>query len=265
MSNLQLITRERHGTQRWLRYTNYRFAAHDTLAVLVLQELPKAMLHLPIGFLAAKEGFVPVAIQGLKPGKNLLLAQNGQWLGPYVPAIYRSYPFRLVQTQDGKQVLAFDESSGLLSSADGEYFFDEDGRVAPALAEVLTFLTQVAANRNNTERVCALLHQHQLIQPWPITLKSSEGEQTIEGLHRIDEEALNRLPTDALLALRDAGALLPAYCQLLSMQHLPMLGQLADAHAKADALAAAPVAPLPSKGKDLDLSFLEGSETFKFY
>jgi len=36
------------------------------------------------------------------------------------------------------------------------------------------------------------------------------------------------------------------------------LGQLAQVHAKANA-------PLPTKNKkDLDLSFLEGSETFKF-
>jgi len=62
--------------------------------------------------------------------------------------------------------------------------------------------------------------------------------------------------------LRDAGALLCAYCQLLSMQHLQTLGQLAAVHAKADAQAQA---ALPTKNGELDLSFLEGSETFKFF
>ena len=76
-------------------------------------------------------------------------------------------------------------------------------------------------------------------------------------MFQIDEAALNALPDEAFLELRRAGALLIAYGQLLSMQHLPLLGQLADAHAKA-------AAPLPTQGKDIDLSFLSEGEMFKF-
>jgi len=89
-------------------------------------------------------------------------------------------------------------------------------------------------------------------------MQGDAGEQNVAGLFRIDEAALNQLPAEAFMELRDAGALLCAYCQLLSMQHLQTLGQLAQVHAKANA-------PLPTKNKkELDLSFLEGSETFKF-
>ena len=58
---------------------------------------------------------------------------------------------------------------------------------------MLNFLTQVGANRQATQRMCAVLQQHGLIQPWPIKLQTDAGEQNIEGLHRIDEAALNAL------------------------------------------------------------------------
>ncbi len=102
------------------------------------------------------------------------------------------------------------------------------------------------------------MHKHQLIQPWPIKLQTTAGEQAVEGLFRIDEAALNQLPAEALIELRNTGALLCAYCQLLSMQHLQTLGQLAAARAQAQAA-------LLTQNGELDLSFLNGSETLKFF
>ena len=66
------------------------------------------------------------------------------------------------------------------------------------------------------------------------------------------------MSADALKALQQAGALPMIYCQLLSMQHLPLLGQLAEAHRKA-------AQPLPTTPKgELDLSFLSTDGAFKF-
>lgn len=266
MPKLQVISREHHAHQRWQRYTHYRFTANDALAILTTQELPKAMLHLPIAFLASAGAFVPVAVLGMKPGKNLFVAADGRWVGAYIPAVYRGYPFVLAPTQEGKQVLCIDEDSGLLSATDGERFFTDDGQPSQPVSEVLNFLNQVAASRQTTERICALLQQHSLIQPWPIKVQGPDGEQALEGLFRIDEQALNQLPAEAFMALRDAGALVTIYSQLLSMQHLQTLGQLAAAHAQAEAKSdAKAAAPAPTQGKDLDLSFLEGSETLKFF
>jgi hypothetical protein len=262
MPNIQAITRERHASQRFTPYTSYAFAATDAVCALVNQELPKAMLVLPIAFLAVEGAFVPVAVLGLNPGKNLFVAQNGKWVASYIPAAYRSYPFVLANTPEGKQVLCFNEDSGLLSDTQGEPFFAEDSQPSKTVSEILTFLNQIAANRQSTQGICALLQKHHLIQPWPIKIQGAQAEQSVQGLYRIDETAMNQLPTEAFIELRDAGALVVAYCQLLSMQHLQTLGQLADAHAKVEARAKA---TLPVKNGELDLSFLEGSETMKFF
>ena len=77
---------------------------------------------------------------------------------------------------------------------------------------------------------------------------------------------MNQLPAEALAKLRDEAGLTVAYCQLLSMQHLQTLGQLAQAHDQAKAKAKAQAAnKLPTNASgELDLEFLKSSGTISF-
>lgn len=255
---IQPVSKERHASKRWQRYTHYHFAAADAIAPLVVQELPQAMMALPIGFVAVESRFVMVAVLGIAAGRNLFVAADGRWLAGYLPAAYRAYPFLLANIADDKQVLCINEGSGAVTDEpEGEAFFNDDGTLAQAVADVLNFLNQVQASREATNRICAMLQKHHLIQPWPIKLQS---EQTIQGLYRIDEAALNALPADAFLELREAGALPLVYCQLLSMQHLSKLGQLAQAHAQAEAAEILKTSP----SGELDLEYLTQDETIRF-
>ena len=237
MTHLQPITLTHHRDRRWRRYTDYRFAAADTLAPLGVQELSKAVMSLPIGFIPEADQYKLVAIQGLQPGLNLFVTADGRWLGGYIPAHYRANPFSLAKTTEGQQVLCIDEDSDLLiddpAPDDGEPFFDTDGQPAEPVRPVLSFLEKLATDRQRTERLCALLAEHGLIQPWPLTHKTRDGEHPIQGLYRIDEAALNTLPAAAFETLRQAGALPLIYCQLLSMQHIAVLGKLAEHQAQA--------------------------------
>lgn len=261
MPNIQVISRERHAVQRWKRFIDYGFASKDACVALVLQELPQAMLHLPIAFLASGDAYVPVAVQGLAPRQNLFVDRDGRWLGAYVPAAYRCYPFSFAEAAPGQPVLCFDEDSGLLSSAEGEEFFDAEGKPGTAVADVMRFLAQLTPGRQQMQKVCELLQKHNLFEPWPIRIVGEHGEQALAGLYRINEAAMNKLPADAFIELRDAGALVCVYCQLLSAPHLQTLGKLSEFHTKAGNAAPARV---PTKGKELDLSFLEGRETLRF-
>ena len=254
---LSVISRDQHAGKRWKRYTSYAFAVKDAVAALVVQELPRACLSLPIGFVKSNDAFLLVALQGLQPGKNLWVAPDGRWLGGYVPAAYRGYPFVLANTDDGRRVLCVREESDLVNDSDGELFFDEEGNAAKPVQDVLKFLEQVSNNGVLTTRLTALLAEHGLIQPWNIQLKSDGGEQNVQGLYRVDEAALNALPTESFDALRKAGALPMIYCQLLSMQHLQKLGQLAEQHAAADSVTA------PESG-ELDLEFLHDDGNIRF-
>lgn len=264
MSDYHVITREHHGHRYWLKQSGHRFASSDVLCPLMAQELSTAVLSLPIGFIAEGEQFMLVAVQGLTPGQNLLVATDGRWLASYIPAPYRAYPFRMASTHQGEQVLCIDEASGLLSESAGESFFNEDGTPAQSMQDILAFFQQIEANRQLTRSICAVLQQHGLIQPWPITVQGEHGEQKVEGLFRIDEAALNALTAEALAEVRNAGGLTVAYCQLLSMQHLSTLGALAQAQAEAEAEKARLAQEALAQNGELHLGFMNDSGTFSF-
>jgi hypothetical protein len=258
MTNFQAVSKTTHADKRWKRYEHYQFAAKDAVTPLVAYELPRALAHLPIGFIQHQDNFVLVAVLGLQAEQNLFVSPDGRWIGGYIPAIYRGYPFQLAASADGQSVLVFDEDSGLISDTEGERFFDVKGNPEKAVKEVLDFLGQVQNNREVSMRICAALQAEDLIQPWTITLKGKDSEQTLQGLYRIDEDKLNRLDADALHRLQQVGALPVAYCQLFSMQHLQLLGKLAEAQANVKVQQASNV-----NGK-LDLEFLKENGTINF-
>lgn len=258
MPKLVAVTPESHGAKRWLPLSSYRFAAGQIAIPLVAMELPKAMLSMPIALIRDNEQkYFPVGLAGITPGKNLFVADDGHWRARYVPAVVRGYPFRLARRED-HLLLCVDEDSGLVTDGpEGEPFFSEDGSPAPKVKETLDFLGQVERNRAATVEACSQLERHGCVKPWTVTVKSNEAEQPIQGLFHVDATALNALPDETFLELRGTGALLLAYCQLLSEEQLQVLGRLADALAKAA------VAP-PRDNGELDLSFFSRSETLHF-
>ena len=263
MSTYHAVSRERHASKHWNRYTNYRFAAADSVVPLVAAELPRAVMSLPIALIAQGDGYVPAAVLGLQPGNNVFVTPDWRWAGQYIPAPFRSYPFRLLRSEDEQQVLCIDEDSGLMTDgASGEAFFADDGQPAQAVLDILNFLTQIERSRVATAVACAALQKHDLVRPWAINLKTDAGEQRVEGLFQIDETALNQLSKEALHEVSQAGALPIAYCQLLSMQHLPLVGQLIEAQTKASAQALSLQHLAP--GGDLDLEFFNKGGTFNF-
>ncbi|MBU1307498.1 MAG: SapC family protein [Alphaproteobacteria bacterium] len=244
------VSKQRYGNRHWQRFSSYAFAATDALAPLVLAELPKATMALPIAFIVQNGRFVPAALMGLQPGENLMVSITGQWLGRYIPAAYRSYPFQLLEAEDGQHVMCIDEASGLISDgATGERFFEEDGQPSKAISEILTFLQQTHVSKQATEAPTAALQKFELIRPWPLTIQSASGERRFDGLFQIDESVLNTLPAEALGELRDAGALVVAYCQLLSMQNLGELANLAKARSAAASTDSNHGAELRSEGE----------------
>jgi hypothetical protein len=251
---LQPLTPERFSHQRWVRYTNYKFAARDAVAPVVVQELSKALMHLPVCFIPRGDTFSLAVVQAIEPGKNLCVGPDGRWLAGYVPAAYRSHPFYVANTPGGSQVVCFDEDSGLLTQGEGEPFYDADGQLAQDVRNAVAFLTEVTQNRIVTDQICTLLQQYQLIQPWPIKIKQDADEQVINGLYRVDEAAYNDLPLEAIETLRNAGALLVVYCQMLSMQNIQRIAELAKVHvAAAESLRNSAMYPVDSGTIDLSM------------
>lgn len=264
MPSYRALSKNAHAGQRLKRNSSHAFANGEALAPLVKQELAKACMGLPIAFVQTGNTFAPMAVQGFEPGKNLCVGPNGQWLGNYIPALYRGYPFALLPDHNGQLALCFDSDSQLVNEVEGEALFDANGQPSQAIQNVLNFLNQIEQDRKLTQRLCQSLAEHKLLQPWPIKVQIEGGmEKSIAGLLRIDEAALNQLGHTALQALQRSGALAIAYMQLLSMQHVGTLANLSRVQANFQQDQGGQALAGETSG-ELDLEFLNASGTFSF-
>jgi len=106
-------------------------------------------------------GYVPVALLSPVQNRNFFVGPNGQWLGAYIPAKLRAYPFGLLRAQGTDNLTLFiDQDSGLIvegAEADSEKFFDPDGNPATAIKAVFEFLQKNEAAQAHTDLAVAAL------------------------------------------------------------------------------------------------------------
>lgn len=245
--SIQAVSRNHHAALRWQRYAGYGFVAGTVLAPLAAVELAQATLALPLALVERDGHWTINAVLGLQPGQNLFVDANGAWLGGYVPASFRGHPFLIGAKPGGEPTLCVDDGSGLVTEGpEGEPFFEADGQLSPALTQVLGFLQATAESEDIAVAACEQLVRAGVVEAWPITLQSDAGPQSVTGLYRVNETALNALDASTFADLRHRGALGLAYAQLLATAHLSRLGQLAQARAQAEAAerARAQVKPL---------------------
>jgi hypothetical protein len=233
--NLKPVTFESYGEKSWVRPNNYNFSKGDVIAALGATEITKTMMGTAVAFVPENENFIPVAVQGINQGHNLMVDQNGKWREGYVPAIYRSYPFRLASNEDGIHFLCVDENSGLVKNNKSgfEPFFEDSNKLSEHTIKAFQLLVDIERDRLLSVKICKALNYAGVIEPWPLTIETKGEKKEIMGLFRICEEKMNCLEPDIFAELREGGALLLAYCQLLSMQHIQKLGQLSWQEAKA--------------------------------
>lgn len=229
------LSRERHAHQGWKRHEHYTFAAAEAVVPLVGMELPGAAPAMPVAFIPAGTGYQLVGVLSLQPGSNLFVGPNGQWLGAYVPAIWRSYPFRVLLAEgSGQAVLCIDETSELVvdASAADAVFFDAQGAPSATVREVLDWLSQVENSRIVTQEAVDALAGAGVIQPWPLQVERAGQKLSVAGLHCVNEAALNALDDAAYLELRRRQSLPVAYAQLLSMRQIAALERLSQVQAR---------------------------------
>ncbi len=223
------VTMAQHAGKAWRRSGSYAHAAAVAAVPLVGPEFGRAALTMPIAFVAQAGRYVPMAIMSLVAGRNLFVGPAFQWLGSYVPAALRTYPFRLGRANDSEQsILCVDEDSELVVDADGtaEEFFDADGNPSPATKAALEFLVRIERCRIATDLAVAALAEAELIQPWPLEVTSDGQTTPVKGFFRIDEAALNSCDDGTFLKLRKSASLPLAYMQLLSMSQVAIFDQL---------------------------------------
>jgi hypothetical protein len=227
-----------HSDRSWRPSSGYGFAASSIIAPIAGEELAHAATQFALAFLEGEHPAL-VTLLGLRPQQNLYVGPDGQWLGQYVPAVLRGYPFKLMPAENNQFALGYDEGSGLLAGAgEGEAFFDAEGRPTERIQQILQFLIGVHKGVEAIGRAGAKLASHGLLEPWPLKVRDGDTEIPVNGLFRVNEAKLGAIDDAAFLELRSGGVLAVAYAQLLSMTNMGNLGKLAQLHAQHAAVSA---------------------------
>ncbi len=234
MQALKAVSPEAFAGKYWKRPDNFLYAAGYHQIPVVAGELIKAAANLPLAFVQNSGQWQLVAIMSLQPGTNLLVGPQGQWLGDYVPALLRAYPFTLVRVE-GREAAADDESDYVMCTADtgphlvaagkGEPFFNGD-QPSEATRQMMDYLVNLEKNRAMTQRGVDALVAAKVIVPWELTTTHNGVTQPVEGLFRLDEVAFAALkPRGTLATLQTEGAVPIAYAQLFSREHFNNLAR----------------------------------------
>lgn len=192
----------------------------------LLDEFVPAAGEMPIAFIPGADHPSAVFVTGLRPGSNLFIDEAGHWVGAYVPAYLRRYPFIIGDVPNGQPILCMDADYEGFNETSGTPLFAEDGKPSEAVTQALALAQSYKAAAERTDRVSKRLRELGLFRSVTLDARLASGQTTVvHGLLIVDEEVLEALPADQLAELHAEKLLKPIYAHLLSLGTLSRLGE----------------------------------------
>ena len=229
---------EEHRRAALGRTGTFEFTREATAVPLMIGEFMPAIRHNPIVF-ADAERPIPLAVLGLKQGRNLFLEDDGSWRrDTYVPAYVRRYPFIITETADANtRLLSIDAASdrfiaSLAEDAAGELLFESGGGPTQATRAAMEFCQAMHDDHLRTVAFAEVLRGGELLTANRAEISFPDGERyTLDGFRTIDEKAYRALAADKLAELHKAGWLDLVSLHLASQRNWQILLDL-NAQAK---------------------------------
>lgn len=225
--NLEPLSATRHARLCYQGNQPFHYAAGSISVPVGVSEAAMVAREYPVVFSLTDDSTVamPLALLGLEPGKNLHVNDNGQWVGRYVPAHVRRFPFIVApvkQEQQGESqktyVILIDRGAPHLSEDAGEALY-VDGQPSTVLRKVQHVLTVLQRDFERTAMLVQQLDQLGLLVARHLSV-GTEQSRAVTGFRVVDENKFSGLPADALQQLRDSGALALLYAHVHSLSNL---------------------------------------------
>lgn len=210
---------------------SFAYAAETALVPVLADEFGRLAGTYPILFRAQPDP-VPVALVGVRQGRNLFVDAEGRWLprAP-VPAYVQRYPFILLETTDeGRLALGFDQTSDVVAPGAGTTpLFDKELKPTPALEGVLRLCSAMKQQGEVTEAFCrALAASGVLVDQRAELIVAGKDRITLSGFQVVDERRFVELPDETWLDWKAKGWIGLVYAHLLSLERLSSLTALAE-------------------------------------
>jgi hypothetical protein len=227
MSKMVALNQQAHSNIHVLADKVEEQAADLHMVPVVTSEWLKLVAQFPILFTKHVQTghFICVALMGFEPGENLFW-QQAKFHSVYLPLNIARLPFFVGQDEHSgdNYVLCIDEQSEVISGHHGQSLFTADGQASDYLRNTQAKMAQLVQGEKDTKALLDMLLTHKLLVPLALDITFENGQSKIlKGLYGIDEEKLNGLPADVLLALQASGYLQLIYTQIASLAQIYVL------------------------------------------
>ena len=202
---------------------DFSFAGGTNSVPLNVAEFAVAASLYPIVFLIQNDEVVPIAVLGTGTQQNVWVDEQGQWLGEYIPAYIRRYPFISVKTTATDSTLCIDRHSPKLNEqGEGHSLFEGDDS-SPFLQQMLEFCQAYELELARNQHFSALLQEFALLEPSQLNQRTDPDQPVLSGFMVVSKERLAALAADELAKLHKSGALELIYQHLFSLQRFQAL------------------------------------------
>lgn len=220
------LDKNKHSALKVKTQHNFEFAKDTHLASATLREFAQVASCMPIVFIKdqASGSFHTIAMLGLEQNSNLYF-KDDKWQGHIMPLNIQRFPFDV--RPDGDKLGVFIDENSALVGDEGEPLFTEDGQPSDFLNNRQQLLGDIANSEMATQRFVKEVVDLNLLDAVQLTVKYANGEQrNVTGLYGINENRLNELDDEKILALRKSGFLGAIYTVMLSLAQINRLVQL---------------------------------------
>ncbi|WP_354005158.1 SapC family protein [Ramlibacter cellulosilyticus] len=203
----------------------YGFCRGVNSVPLTAVEFRSAAGEYPIVFVQSGASLWPAVVLGLRREENLMVTEQGEWLGRYIPAFVRRYPFVFsAAAGDRQMVLCVDEAfPGFNRQGRGEPLFTPAREPSPYVGRVLRFLQEYRAQFARTRAFCERLQQLELLEPMQARFTVGTMPLSLGGFLAVGRQRLKALPGDALASLAAQDELELLYLHLHSLRNFESL------------------------------------------
>lgn len=236
------LSRERHANWFVDMAQGYGFTADTNSIYVAGTEFPMTSREYPIVFaMDSNKNLVPVALLGLRQNQNLMIADDGSWLGSYVPAYIRRYPFILANAdaQANSFAVCIDESySGFNTAGEGDRLINDDGEHGEILANSVKFLEEFHKHSEVTTTFCQTIAEAGLVESMQANFSMKSGSSfSLAGLHCVPRNKIKALSAEQLKLFVDRDYLDLLYLHIYSLSNMDKLIARYDESEKASTAA----------------------------
>lgn len=216
--NIVPLTREVHGQFYIERLDNFIYTRKINTVYVFCMEFMRVAKEFPILFNMKTDEIHPVALLGLKEGRNEFLDEQANWTAEYVPCYVRRYPFILERDPETNEAyIGIDDTyPGLNKRGRGVPLFGQvdDG---PMLEEVKDFCRKFETHIQRTTQFCQRMKELDLLVPVRVADPEIAKEVELDGYAVVERNRIWDLEDDELLDLMKSDTMELLYMHLFSI------------------------------------------------